>query len=587
MTKKYLKDNNLLAIPFDKGIGICIMKKTTYNTKLDAIIDLPQFEEVVSTRTNAKHPVLKEEERVVNTLQHLRNNDKIDDNLYEKLKPIGSQPARLYGLAKAHKSSTPVRPVLSMPGSSYYKIAQCVADWLSVVDECKINSSTKQVSDSLKHIKLGEDEELVSFDVSSLYTNVPVMEAINVCADLLYSGKYNLPPVDKETFIELAKVASCDVVMSTHRGYYRQVDGLAMGSPPAPHLANGWLSKYDGIIKGDSKLFTRYMDDILQEMKSAMIESKLRTINTLHGNLKFTIERQTDGKIPFLDMQITCDGNGNLSSTWYNKPTDTGLILNYHALAPRRYKRSVVSGFVHRISRACSTWKNFHESMNKAKRILERNQYPPSFYDPIIDETITSIVQRSISKPVVEQSQEMTEGSVEPIHRATVVESVEPTETAVSPESVPEKMIFVQYRGKCSEDYARALHKCKAPCKVVMTLRKLKTTMPSLKTDVDKELRSGTVYKIQCPSCQACYVGQTSRHILTRYKEHTRPSAHVRQHFDACSVDMSFEYMEVVKSSARGEGHLLTMEALFIEELKPTMNTKDEYRSRTLTIRFY
>ncbi len=128
-------------------------------------------------------------------------------------------------------------------------------------------------------------------------------------ADLFYSGKYNLPPVDKETFIELAKVASCDADMSTHRGYYRQVDGLAMGSPPAPPLANGWLSKYDGIIKGDSKLFTRYMDDILQEMKTAMIESKLSTINTLHGNLKFTMERQTDGQIPFLDMQITCDGN--------------------------------------------------------------------------------------------------------------------------------------------------------------------------------------------------------------------------------------------------------------------------------------
>ena len=463
-----------------------------------------------------------------------------------------------------------------MPGSSYYNIAQCVAEWLSAVDECKINSSTKQISDSLKHIKLEQDEELVSFDVSSLYTNVPVIEAINVCTELLFSGKYDLPPVDKETFIELAKVASCDVVMSTHRGYYRQVDGLAMGSPPAPHFANGWLSQYDGTIKGDSKLFTRYMDDILQDMKSNKIESELGVINALHENLKFTIERQTNGKITFLDMQITCDQHGKLSSSWYNKPTDTGLILNYHALAPRRYKRSVVSGFVHRISRACSTWKNFHESMVKAKKVLERNQYPPSFYNPIIDETITSIVQLPTSKPSGEQSPVMAE------------ESAEPTTTAASvPKSVPKRMIFVQYRGKCSEDYARALHKCEAPCKIVMTLRKLKTTMPSLKPQVDRELRSGTVYRIQCPSCQACYVGQTRRHILTRYKEYTRPSAPVRQHFDTCGVSLSFDHMEVLKYSSRGEAHLLTMEALFIEELKPTINTRDEYRSRTLTIRFY
>ena len=43
LTKKYLKDNNLLAIPFDKGIGICVMTKQTYNTKMNTIINLPQF----------------------------------------------------------------------------------------------------------------------------------------------------------------------------------------------------------------------------------------------------------------------------------------------------------------------------------------------------------------------------------------------------------------------------------------------------------------------------------------------------------------------------------------------------------------
>ena len=74
-------------------------------------------------------------------------------------------------------------------------------------------------------------------------------------------------PVKKSVFIELAKIASCDVVMSTHDGYYKQIDGLAMGSPPAPHLANGWMSKFDRQIEGNAKLFTGYMDDI-KVMKS-------------------------------------------------------------------------------------------------------------------------------------------------------------------------------------------------------------------------------------------------------------------------------------------------------------------------------
>ena len=43
-------------------------------------------------------------------------------------------------------------------------------------------------------------------------------------------------------------------------------------------------------------------------------------------------------------------------------------------------------------------------------------------------------------------------------------------------------MLFVQYRGKCTEDYAQSLHKINAPCRIVMTLRKLKTVLPSLRT---------------------------------------------------------------------------------------------------------
>ena len=342
MTKKYLKDNKLLAVPFDKGIGICVMKQEAYHSKLDAILQLPQFQKINVTRKNAKHPVIKEQDRIVNALKLMKQEGRISEALYEKLKPIGSQPPRLYGLAKIHKTVIPVRPVLSMPGSAYYKIGNEIAEWLSAVPECKINSSTKSVSDKLKSIHLEADEEIISFDVVSLYTNVPVVEAINVCADLLYRPGMKTPPVDKATFIQLATIASCDVVMSTHDGYYAQIDGLAMGSPPAPHLANGWMSQYDRSIEGDSKLFSRYMDDIVREIKREEAEQKLAEINALHPNLSFTIEREKDGKLPFLDMELIHSGT-QVASTWYSKPTDTGLILNFHALAPRCYKK--ISGF--------------------------------------------------------------------------------------------------------------------------------------------------------------------------------------------------------------------------------------------------
>ena len=242
----------------------------------------------------------------------------------------------------------------------------------------------------LYNLDLSEDEEMVSYDVSALYTNVPVKEAIELAADRLYAGDLPVPPVDKQTFIKLTELSSLDVVMSTHHGYYKQVDGLAMGSPPAPYLANIWLSSYDPTISGQAKMYQRYMDDILTVIRRNELAEKLAQINQLHGNLKFTSESEIEGRLPFLDLCIV-HSESELYTTWYTKPTDTGLIMNFHAVAPRRYKRAVVQGFVHRIFRACSSWKAFHDSVTRAKQVLERNQYPPEFYDPIISQTIEKI----------------------------------------------------------------------------------------------------------------------------------------------------------------------------------------------------
>jgi len=560
MTKKYLKEKDLLAIPFDKGVGICIIKKRSYHEKMDMIINLPQFEKMENTRKNAKHPVLKEEDRVTNILKSLHDEGKIDKELYDQMRPRGSQPARLYGLAKVHKQNTPVRPVLSMPGSAYHKVAVYVAKCLSVVPQCKINASTKMISDKLKAVTLEEDEEILSFDVVSLYTNVPVLEAIETCTNLLYDlPAQKQPDIDRDTFITLAKIASCNVVMSTHDGVYKQVDGLAMGSPPAPHLANGWLSQFDENIRGEAKLYFRYMDDILKEQKRGSGEEKLREINELHPNLKFTLECEKDQQLPVLDMKILHDHEtGKLTSTWYNKPTDTGLIMNYHALAPKRYKRSVVSGFVYRIYRACSTWANFHESLEKAKRILEKNQYPPTFYDPIIRQALKDILG---------------------------VNSEQQSASRAQDNNIERKPLIIQYRGKCTEDYTRALHKINAPCVIIMTLRKLKTVLPSLKPSVEKLMKSGVVYQLTCPRCSACYVGQTGRHMQTRFKEHLQREGPMKSHLTQCNTSLTEEHVEILQTTSRGEGFLLTLEALHIRERKPSINTKDEYRSRELVIK--
>ena len=121
-----------------------------------------------------------------------------------------------------------------------------------------------------------------------------------------------------------------------------------------------------------------------------------------------------------------------------------------------------MSGFVHRIFRACSSWEHINDSLQKAKKIMECNQYLPTFYDPIIKETIHSI---------------LTEG------KKTNKESISNTEIS---DTIAKRPLFIQYRGKVTEQFAKNLHKCKAPCTLIMTMRKLKSVLPSLKPETEE-----------------------------------------------------------------------------------------------------
>ena len=97
-----------------------------------------------------------------------------------------------------------------------HKIARKVANWLSFVKECQIQSSIRSIANSFNSINLEEDKVLISFDVSSLYTDVKVHEAIDVCTDFLFFGKYQKPLDSNQTFKKLLKISTCDVLMLTH-----------------------------------------------------------------------------------------------------------------------------------------------------------------------------------------------------------------------------------------------------------------------------------------------------------------------------------------------------------------------------------
>ena len=108
---------------------------------------------------------------------------------YKQLLPTGnsSPPARFYGLPKIHKANCPMCPIVSACGTSTYNLAKYLTKILKVYvgHSSSFVKDSKDLTDKLQSIKLQDNEELVSFDVSALFTSIPVNQALDVINQLI------------------------------------------------------------------------------------------------------------------------------------------------------------------------------------------------------------------------------------------------------------------------------------------------------------------------------------------------------------------------------------------------------------------
>ena len=142
--------------------------------------------------------------------------------------------------------------------------------------------------------------------------------------------------------------------------------------------------------------------------------------------------------------------------------------------------------------------------------------------------------------------------------------------------------LMLQSRGRESDHFARQLKS--QDVSTIFTTTKLWSCLPSLKSKVVKLLTSRVVYRIQCPGCNSCYVGQTARHLTSRLTEHKRRTSPLGAHFSDCKGDPKSVNSQIL-DSCLDTNKLLTLEVLYIARLKPGLNQRDEYRSRELTVK--
>ena len=235
---------------------------------------------------------------------------------------------------------------------------------------------------------------LCSFDISSLFTNVPLAETIEICADALYNDDSMAPSFPRNIFVELMQLATSSVEFSFNNNMHRQTDGVAMGSPLGPALANifvGYQEAKRFNIAERPLVYFRYVDDTFAVFNNKEdCNTFFIQLNSLHPSLRFTYEKKSNHSLPFLDVLVERHDLEFLTSIC-RKPTFTGQYLRWNSFRPQKRKINLIGTLVHRAFMICSKSK-LDPELGKIRSILLENGYPEHAINSAFKEKLQQIL---------------------------------------------------------------------------------------------------------------------------------------------------------------------------------------------------
>ena len=219
--------------------------------------------------------------------------------------------------------------------------------------------SSHEFLEKLQEINLNSNQVMVSFDVKSLFTNVPLQETIELFSNKIYDKNSNANhlPIKKKIFKKLLKLETKKIFLYKDK-LYQQIDGVSMGSPLGLTIANYFLAETETHLlqqqlNSGPKVYFRYVDDIFAIFNNEPDSMEfLDKLNSQHKNLQFTME-VSNNTLPFLDMELKIHNN-NLQSWIWRKPTHTGVFLNFKAIFPLKWKSNLISCMLNRAKNICS-----------------------------------------------------------------------------------------------------------------------------------------------------------------------------------------------------------------------------------------
>ncbi|XP_072401571.1 uncharacterized protein [Diabrotica undecimpunctata] len=334
------KHPDLMVLTSDKGNATVLMMREQYINLSQQLLDdskyyQPLLRNPTSTYTN----------KINRYITELKNKKIIDEKLAKSLHNYNGYAPRFYCLPKIHKPQLSMRPILSSINAPNTNIAQFLTNILSQAynydNDFNITDSF-QFSEFINNYQLPRGFVLVSFDVVSLFTNLPLS---SVLTSLRNHWNQIQPhsPISWETFSELLKLIFDTNYLIFNDKYYRQIFGTPMGSTISPILVNFVLDDLinDSIKKLDFQVpfVKRYVDDLILATPSDKAVDTLSVFNCFDPHLQFTCEFEVDNilvdtvkprrmnrSVPLIESGDTCtfSDEGNKSDDLGEELADQG-----------------------------------------------------------------------------------------------------------------------------------------------------------------------------------------------------------------------------------------------------------------------
>ena len=381
-------------------------------------------------------------------------------------------------------------------------------------------------------------------------------ETINILvnkafADDWFNKTYGLN-LQKDQLAKLLEIATTNQLFQFHGQLYEQTDGVAMGSPLGPLMANVLVCHLEETLARNGlmpHLYRRYVDDTLARMPNTDAATMfLTTLNGLHPGLSFTMELPVDDRIPFIGIDIIKNGT-KLETQVYRKPTNTGLLLHFHSHTDKRYKDSLLKTMLHRAYALSSTTEAFNEECAKLRSIFSRLDYPCS----LIESVISNFVSRKPSVGTAERN----------VDESNIVRINLPFKDQVSANSVRRQL----------RDLSNKIGLALQP---VFVSKKLEQDLKPREAKPSIVNQCCVVYHFVCDLCDADYVGFTARHLFQRVAEHKYSA--IGKHFHEAHGlrDRLNESHFKILRKCQGKLDCLVFEMLYIKKFKPNLNVQTD-----------